>query len=274
MWFVLAGFDYREAIHFLANHGAISPASDAPEAFLSHRWGVKPEVIYEHTLFINMSREFPTIEIKIMTGLLKKKRLLVAELESRVRWAFSLLRTVAEPYKPMPFALLGIPTPVGLKPSSKQINYFLDLLFHRDRLGRDLARKRFAAVKNAPAGYSRALELKRKEEIRQIYTTLGLQRVYRLHEAHDGIDTQLIKHLSDPVELKLLAEDLNRANASFNYTKTYFPEEFHSLLQSAMAVTARAWFEKFSRKTGLFVVLLALLSANPKIDLHAVKTAA
>ncbi|MBI3288519.1 MAG: hypothetical protein HYZ74_03260, partial [Elusimicrobia bacterium] len=137
-WRVLSGLGYRR------------PRGDQV-SFLSH-WSLDPNIgsssVRDHGKMLNLHYLFPTIENRILSGLLRRRPdgtqyLDSSRLAADTWWMFSLLNRAAEGN--LPLAALGVPVAAGAKPSSSQIAGFADAVFGQDLIGKALALARFAA---------------------------------------------------------------------------------------------------------------------------------
>ena len=199
--------------------------------------------------FIGLSDDFPTIESRGITGLLRDgrggpQRLDPQALAGDVWWTFALMRALAGK-DAFELATLGLPATAGLVPTRKQLVHFADRLYGGDLVGKALALKRLAEVR---FGGGRPMSARRRRTARRAiarqYDELGLAVVYRLHARADGIDERLVDRLrADPRLLGRLAGDLAEIYSGDEEPLSFFPESFHGELTDALARARqeRAW---------------------------------
>ncbi len=199
--------------------------------------------VREHSRIINLSGSFPTIEIKIITGLLDANNHLNPEtIEKDLYWAFTLLDLVSRKHDNAPLSVLGLPVLGGSKPKEKNIQRFLNIVYVDDLFGKILAEQIFYSLSRAESGASRDEQLEMEDTMKRAYSDFGLGLVYELHASHDGCDEDIVKHLLAPDNLRKLAEDLIRSNnANFFNTEEgkrqflgFFPLEMWAPLMRAI----------------------------------------
>ncbi len=194
----------------------------------------------QHGLFINLHERFPTLENRILSGLMKRRadgsEYLDAEtFAADAWWAFALLDAVAR--RDLPLATLGLPVHAGYKPSAKQILHFVDVLFEDDAVGKALALKRFAELRRTDGAFDFYRE-ERRETSRRAYEKLGLGVVFELHAEHDGWDERLREHLleDDGRGLSRLAKDLSARHADGEAALSLFPPDIQEDLRPVLAL--------------------------------------
>ncbi|MFA6358365.1 MAG: HEAT repeat domain-containing protein [Candidatus Omnitrophota bacterium] len=187
---------------------------------------------------INKSHKHPTVEVKILTGLLNKEgKLDIDNFQRDIRWVFSLFQLLREGKERLPLVVLGAPILAGDKPSEKQIERFLELIFGEDEEGSLIARQNLDLIKNENPGLPASEKNNAYADMVGAYIFYGLGLVYKLHRDHDGYDENIIKHLLEPGNLKKLASDIISANKDSKYEALrFFPIEMRSALIKAIKV--------------------------------------
>ncbi len=228
MWRALSGREYSRP------GGNISPMRAG--ALLGDR------TLFFHDSIINLSGQYPTIEVKIISGLLNNQgHLPVDDLEDHLWFVFALFTAATHPDRRVPLVELGRPVIAGEKPSPQQIKAFLDQVFGDwDPHGRRLAEAKFNALANVDAGLTIEEIIQGQKAIKEVYRKAGLGLVYDLHDAAEGhIDLDIIEHLLQPENLKSLATDLVGSGASDEQALAFFPAEMYMPLLEALAMARR-----------------------------------
>jgi len=190
---------------------------------------------HSHMAMWNLSGLYPTMELKFLHGLLSPSgHIDAAALRENIQWAFVFLERLADPVDGMPLAVMGLPAVAGTKPTRKQTDRFLDLVFAGNPDARERARQRFEALAGEPAGLPAEEIWARMDRLRAVYQALGLGIVFQRHADHDGWDEDLFLHLTDATVLDQLADDLVRAHAADNDALGFFPAAFHERLRPAL----------------------------------------
>jgi hypothetical protein len=220
LWRALSGYDYtayafRKGVSSTFGLNFIN--TNDPNIFKEDKEGNPIDLgVYYHCAMINLSEKFPTMEIKILSGLLGSrtplKHLNVDDLQEDLWWAFALMRCALDPHRKFPLATLGIPIVSGEKPSLKQVCHFLDTIYEEDLIGKVIALRRLIPIHAYPAGASSIQLAARKCEAAIIYERLGLGLVYELHEENEGWDEQVEEHILQSPELfRRLCDELQSA---------------------------------------------------------------
>lgn len=213
MWRVLGGLRYSAPRkgRILTTYGIDFLYTGGFQDILSTQEQESFDAVHAHSAMINLSTKFPTIEIKILSNLLNQGKLDCDALPQHLWWGFALLECVTEDERAIPLATMGIPSIAGSKPSWKQINRFLDLMFPHDVLGKELALQHFLRADSQPGG-SPAQMACRTLEGAFVFSQLGLSTIYELHEQADGYDPYVEeKVLSSRALLQTVQEELNQA---------------------------------------------------------------
>lgn len=203
--------------------------------------GTDKTVIY-HSSIINMSKMYPTIEIKIISGLLNDRgHLDIENLQEQLWFAFALFRAAVHRGDDTPLALMGRPVVAGEKPSDRQIEAFLDRIYQGDPRGRSIARRVFDRLAGEVPGLTPVRLAEEQSKIKKAYESAGLGVLYRLHnEAEGHIDYEIVEHLLEPSRLETLAADLVAAGASDEQALAFFPGDMYvPLLEALKAARAK-----------------------------------
>jgi hypothetical protein len=260
MWRALSGRGYSRP------GGNISPMR--PGALLGDR------TLFFHESIINLSGRYPTIEVKIISGLLNQKgHLPVDDLEDHLWFVFALFTAATHPDRQLPLVELGRPVIAGEKPSGQQIKAFLDQVFGDwDPHGRRLAEAKFNSLADVDAGLTFEEITQGQNAIKQVYRKVGLGLVYDFHDAAEGhIDLNIIEHLLQPDKLKSIASDLVRSGASDEQALAFFPAEMYIPLLEALALARREIQENVVPNKQEFSKVLRELSntfivRNPRVE--------
>src|SRR5262249_26114486 len=141
----LAGIPFHEpALGSSITLDALDPRSDAADRYL------------DHMVMINPSDRYPTVENKLLSGLLRKtasgaQYMDPARLKEDLWWSFTFFELARGRGGDLPLASLGIPLTDGRRPTRKQILRFLDLAFKDDLGGKAIALRRLMAMERIPA---------------------------------------------------------------------------------------------------------------------------
>lgn len=195
--------------------------------------------IHYHDSIINLSGRYPTIEVKIISGLLNENgHLPVEDLEDQLWFVFALFTAATHETRRYPLVQMGRPVIAGEKPSPQQIESFLDHVFGDwDPHGRRLAEGIFQSLETEPSGWSDEELQGKQAKIKEVYREAGLVLVYDLHDQAEGhIDAHIVEHLLAPNVLSNLAEDLVRSGATDEQALVFFPPEMFVPLLEALAV--------------------------------------
>ncbi len=232
MWRALLGYGYRAP-----RQGRVQLH---PAAILLGKSGWD-----NHTAIINLSNKFPTIEVKIITGLLRtddtgESHIDLDNLQQNLWPAFALLQSLADPSRQIPFALLGLPVLAGEKPTMRRIVKFLDVIYGDDLIGKAIALKHFIGLQNGEAGSTEAELTSRQYEIYLMFKQMGLEVVYDLHTKYGGLDENLIQHIMEaPAVFQRLVKDLMDVKADSRALSEFFPAALALKLQEAMTEANR-----------------------------------
>jgi len=228
MWYALAGYGYTRATRLTVHPLPTQAIIDA-------------QSIDTHSAIINVSRHYPTVEVKLLTGLLDEHGHLDADrLEENLWWVFALFQAASEAEERMPLAVMGVPVIAGERPTQKQANRFLELVFARDPVGRELARRRLEQAANTSGTLDARALARQRALVERVYRSAGLGIVYDLHRQHDGYDERIVEHLLVGETLKQLANDLVRANHSTREAAlSFFPAPFHAALRAELAAAKK-----------------------------------
>lgn len=231
MWYILSGFGYdifsnRKNELAAFGLGFIENLKLCPNHSYSMLGEREIEGVFCHHAMINLSRKYPTIEIKRLSGLFKehegKNILDTKDLQRDIWWIFALLKKLLNGSKKTPLALLGTPISLGEKPSLKQITHFLNLLYEDDEIGKSIAFKRFLSLQEHPITTPPHLRSARRLEGAYPFYTLGLRVVYELHEECEGLNEQVEETiLNTPHLFQQLRTDLKAAPVKLPLTE-YF----------------------------------------------------
>lgn len=190
--------------------------------------------VYHHCAMINLSKKFPTVEFKIISGLLEARHLNVGCLQGDLYWTFAMLNCLNDRSRILPLATLGLPIASGEKPSMRRICHFLDMLYQEDVTGKALAFRKFLSFDHCPSGASSMHIIVRQFEDAMIYDRLGLATVFAMHEENGGWDEKIEERiLRSPLLLKQLSEDLHAASVKHPLETYFLNEELIQRLQSA-----------------------------------------
>lgn len=223
MWRALSGLEWRK------------PGAGSVVRTLEDEAAINGTSIEQHNRIINLSDHFPTIEIKIISGLVNEKNQLDPErLQQDLYWAFVLLSLVDKSYDALPLAILGMPSLAGSKPDEKAINRFLELAYANDSEGKKIAAALFEQLKERTAGLSEGERNNRNQVMRIVYERFGLWLVYKSHQQYQGYDEEIVEHLLQPKTLVQLAQDLINAGWSNEQALGFFPNEMHLALLEAL----------------------------------------
>lgn len=192
----------------------------------------------DHGVAINLHPRFPTIETRIMSGILEREptgreRIDVSRLAADVWWNFALARAAAGD-DDFELATLGVPITAGMRPSMKQILHFADRVYGADTTGKALAIQKLLERYDREEGLNDSAADVADGEARAFYRSQGLGVVYDLHAAADGVDERLLEHLRRPGVLSTLARDLSLANRDVNDSLSFFPASFRPILGRAI----------------------------------------
>lgn len=208
--------------------------------------GIDKTVMY-HSSIINMSKMYPTIEIKIISGLLNDRgHLDIENLQEQLWFAFALFRAAVHRGNETPLALMGRPVVAGEKPSDRQIEAFLDRIYQGDPRGRIIARRVFDNLAGEAPGLTSGQLAIEQSKIQKAYESAGLGVLYRLHhEAEGHIDYEIVEHLLEPSRLEALATDLVAAGASDEQALGFFPGDMYVPLLEALKAAREKLADQF-----------------------------
>ncbi|MBI4346024.1 MAG: hypothetical protein HY553_04175, partial [Elusimicrobia bacterium] len=205
------------------------------EALIPGRGGLYAR---DHGVAINLHPDFPTIETRILSGLLERdpagaERLNAERLAADVWWSFALARAAAGEDH-FELATLGVPVTAGMRPSLKQILHFADRVYREDATGKALAIQKLLERYGEDEGLPDDRLAEEDARIRALYRRLGLGTVYELHSGHDGIDENLLEHLRSPGRFSALVRDLSLAHAEDASALALFPASLRPELARAL----------------------------------------
>jgi hypothetical protein len=216
-------------------YGALDPS--AP--------GKAVELVTTHGLFANLSKTHPTVEIRLISGLIDGSRpngraLDAATVKQDLWPAFALARLIQDAKNPLPLASLPLPTFDG-KLSRKGMARFLDIAYAGDPAGKALALRTLRAYR-ARGGYAAADAARRRAGLEQAYEDAGLGVVFELHQKYGGYDEKLEFHLAQDggALMKRLAEDLSHSSLDRHQMAALFPQSLQKAVLDAVIAARRA----------------------------------
>lgn len=240
-WRVLSGYGYSEPRYgmvFPLSHDALRP-------------NAKEYYVDEHAVMLNLHHFFPTIENRIMSGLLRVDErgaefLDPARLAADTWWYFAFLRRLDR--GGVPLAALGLPTAAGDKPRQAHIAKFVDELYGDDVVGKALALSRFGRAARQARGISEKAAEEERAKARSVYEDLGLASVYELHAEAGGYDPMWESRVQEPKRWERLKKDLAMAGTSPEELSAFFPAELVVRLTAepvrlSLLDRARVWFK-------------------------------
>lgn len=189
-----------------------------------------------HRSIYNVSKTYPTLEAKTITGLLDAHgHLDVERLEEHLWFVFALFRAATEKGRQLPLALMGRPVVAGEKPSPQQTAAFLDHIYRGDPHGRTIAEKIFIGLTDEDQGFSEQELAEEQQRVKKAYKSVGLGILYDFHDRALGhIDSHVMDSLLKPRTLQTLANDLVAAGASNEQALSFFPPEMYGPLLLAL----------------------------------------
>lgn len=238
-WRALAGYAYKPVVGTAVDmmpHKALDPRR-------AHYY------TDDHSVMLNLHDRFPTIENRILSGLLRwrhKKGGYVLDEEKMAEhawWSFALLRRAADGAPPL--ATLGVPVTAGEKPSPAHMARFADAIYGDDLVGKALALGRLGTTLGQDAGLEGLALRKERGAARSAYAELGLVELYDLHAEAGGYEPRWEKKLEEPARRARLLKDLGRASPTLTTMFEYFPEEIavrlHEETRAARPKGPLAW---------------------------------
>lgn len=244
MWRALAGLGYRPRKQPAV--GQRNQILYLPWDALRPGWG--DELVRDHGIAINLHPELPTVENRLLSGLLRKDALgrdrLDGESLAGELWFAFALQEAAAGTDDFELATLGVPVTSGMRPSLKQILHFADRVFKGDVVGKALAIRKLLERYDDEEGLDDAQLARAEAQAAAAYRDLGLGVVYDLHAEHDGLDESLLTRLRSPGRLSALARDLSLAHADPKDALALFPASFRPTLGAAIAANRPSWWRR------------------------------
>jgi hypothetical protein len=203
------------------------------------------EVVTTHGLFANLSLKHPTVEVRLISGLIDGSRpngraLDAATLKTDLWPALALARLMLDAETPLPLAALPLPSFDG-PPTAKALARFLDLAYASDPAGKALALPKLLAWRRSASAPRPHDSFRRKAALEQAYHDAGLGVVHALHAEHGGYDERLKQHLEADggALLARLGEDLSRQTMSRHDMAALFPEALQETVLEAVRAARR-----------------------------------